>query len=121
MNELMKQIVEMHEKFGLNYDKILFTNEEKQFRIVSLKEELQEYIDSSKPEDELDALIDLMVFALGTVYRQGYHDIFDEAFRRVMDANCNKIVGPNEKRNSFSIDLQKPDGWTAPDFTDLFE
>lgn len=86
---------------------------------MCLREEIQEYEESNDPADELDALVDLMVFALGTVDRQGFSKVFQEAFNRVMEANCKKVVGPNKKRLDFQIDLVKPAGWAAPDLSDL--
>jgi len=116
---MLNQIVEMHRKFGI--DQVPFSPDEKKFRIKCLMEELEEYVNAIDPADELDALIDLVVFALGTADRQGFSPIWDEAFRRVMEANCNKEVGPNTKRGSFAIDLKKPEGWKAPSFDDLLE
>lgn len=118
---LLKQVSEMHKKFGITPDKVTFYQAEKEFRIMCLREEIQEYEDANNPADELDALVDLMVFALGTVDRQGFAHVFEEAFRRVMEANCKKEVGPNKKRLGFQIDLVKPEGWTAPDLSDLVE
>ena len=48
-------------------------------------------------------------------------EVFEEAFERVMIANCQKEIGQNQKRGSFQLDLVKPKGWTAPDLSDLVE
>ena len=116
---MLNQVIEMHKKFGI--DKVPFSSEEKKFRIDCLQEEIDEYASADNPADELDALIDLVVFALGTADRQGFSSIWEEAFRRVQVANCSKEVGPNTKRGSFAIDLKKPEGWKAPNFDDLLE
>ncbi len=118
MNIMLQQIQDMHEHFGIG-GKI--TDEERAFRISGMKEEHQEYIDANTDADKLDALIDLVVFTLGTVERHGWIDIFGEAFTRVMRANCNKKVGSNKKRGSFALDLIKPENWEAPNFDDLLE
>lgn len=66
------------------------------------------------PEEIVDGLIDLCVFALGTL------DVFGidtkAAWDRVYEANMNKSVGVKAGRpNPFGLpDLIKPDGWTAP-------
>lgn len=118
---MLKRVQAMHEQFGISPKDVAFYQTEKEFRIMCLREEIQEYEDANNPADELDALVDLMVFALGTVDRQGMAHVFEEAFNRVMDANCQKVVGPNKKRLGFQIDLVKPEGWKAPDLSDLVE
>jgi len=118
---MLKQIKKMHEKFNITCEKIEFSHKEKEFRICAMQEELNEYIDAEKKEDELDALIDLIVFALGTAERQGFLNIFEKAFNRVMKANMMKNIGTNKKRNSFQLDLVKPKNWKAPILTDLIE
>lgn len=107
----------MHIRFGI--DKVPFSPAEKQFRITAMQEELDEYAEATTPHDELDALVDLIVFALGTVDRQQWTTVFDEAFNRVMQANLNKQLGPNTKRGSFQLDLVKPEGWQPPTLEDL--
>ena len=114
-----KLIEEMHEKFELQPEVVEFTPSEKQFRIIAMREEISEYEVATTKADELDALVDLIVFALGTVYRQGFMNVFAEAFGRVMRANLKKKIGSHKKRGSFERDLVKPEGWTAPDLTDL--
>lgn len=111
----------MHNRFGITAKDVKFTPDEKIFRIIAMQEELDEYKEAETPEDELDALVDLVVFALGTAERQGWSDVFGVAFERVMNANMQKMLGGNEKRNDFELDLVKPEGWQAPDLTDLIE
>lgn len=119
MNSLIKKIEEMNEKFSISPSDVPFSATEKKFRYDAMVEEIEEYKTSYTPEDELDALIDLVVFAIGTAVRQGWADIFEEAYNRVMEANCKKEVGPNQKRGSFALDLVKPEGWEAADLKDL--
>lgn len=119
MNNMLKLIGKMHSHFGITSDKVAFSESEKTFRVCCLTEEIEEYKEAETKADELDALVDLVVFALGTAERQGMLGVFEEAFERVMAANMAKHVGPNKKRDSFAIDLVKPEGWAAPDLTDL--
>lgn len=118
-NIMIKLVDSMHEKFGISSKFIEFSKEEKKFRIACLLEEVEEYKVADNPEEELDALVDLIVFALGTVERQGWNEVFIEAFQRVMYANMNKLLGPNTKRGGFALDLKKPDGWTPARLDDL--
>lgn len=118
---LISQIKQMHFKFGINYEKIAFSSEEKMFRYIAMLEEISEYRDADNKADELDAIIDLIVFALGTLERQGMLDVFNEAFKRVMDANMLKEIGTNRKRNNFKLDLIKPKNWVPADLTSLVQ
>ena len=119
MGNFTRLIKKMHKKFGIECEKIHFSTEEKRFRICAMQEELNEYKEANTPVDELDALVDLVVFAIGTAERQGMLDVFEEAYGRVMRANVSKEVGANKKRGSFALDLVKPEGWEAADLSDL--
>jgi predicted HAD superfamily Cof-like phosphohydrolase len=122
MSEQFKLVQKMHKKFGLQSHEVQFSPDEMNFRITAMIEEINEYKDSLTHEDWLDALIDLEVFTLGTIDRMGYGPIYEEAFRRVMEANLKKQLGSNgEKRNNFQLDLIKPEGWKAPDHSDLIK
>lgn len=120
-NKMINAIAKMHLKFGITHKHLKWTDEEKDFRIVAMQEELDEYMDAETKEDELDALLDLVVFAMGTAERQGLLGVFEEGFMRVMRANCNKLVGKNAKRGNFQIDLIKPESWQPPILTDLVD
>jgi|TARA_R100001463_G_scaffold15313_3_gene40019 predicted HAD superfamily Cof-like phosphohydrolase len=116
---MFKQVRDLHLQFGINHERIPFTQEEKDFRTLAMIEEVNEYMNAETKHDELDALIDVVVFALGTAERQGMLDVFKEAYLRVMEANSKKEIGQNAKRNNFKIDLVKPEGWKAADLEDL--
>lgn len=68
----------------------------------------------SSCEDFVDALIDLCVFAVGTL------DLLQvdatRAWKEVMYKNIQKVPGEKESRkNNFGFpDLIKPEGWTSP-------
>ncbi len=69
--------------------------------------------------DMLDALVDQVYIALGTAYLHGFN--FNEAWRRVHEANMKKarVSSAVESRHGSAYDIVKPEGWTAPDHTDL--
>jgi predicted HAD superfamily Cof-like phosphohydrolase len=119
MNPLLQQIKLMHNKFRISTEMIPFGKDEKQFRHTAMLEELEEYAQATTKEDELDAIVDLVAFALGTAERQGFLDVFEEAFNRVMEANLKKEIGQNQKRGNFVLDLVKPEGWEPSDLSDL--
>ncbi len=120
MNNMLNRIYQMHRDFGIGGNKGI-NLDEKKFRICAMQEELDEYREANSKEEELDALIDLVVFALGTAEREGWLGVFEQGFDRVMDANCAKELGGNAKRGNFKLDLVKPEGWTAPKLDDLIK
>lgn len=109
----------MHKQFNIDCSQVPFTEAEKNFRLICMEEEIAEFEDAKTNEDLLDAMVDLVVFAIGTVERMGFLGVFPEAYNRVMAANMQKHLGGNKKRGDFQIDLVKPDGWEAPMLADL--
>ena len=118
----VKDMNDMHAKFGvrevvskMDANKLA---EFLEFRIGCLQEELDELKAAQNGDDAVDALIDLSVFAVGTL------DLFgidaEMAWNRVYAANISKEVGIKEARpNPLGLpDLIKPEGWTAPTHKD---
>lgn len=117
MIELVKN---MHRKFGISHEDLSsFTDQERRFRIGAMLEELSEFTTAKTKEDELDALVDLVVFAFGTAERMGFGDVFQDAYERVMRSNLTKELGANNKRGSFQIDLVKGTDFVRADISDL--
>ena len=127
MNDWANDIYMMHNKFGVkewfeaNKDNKDLMDKYLRFRLSMCKEELDETmaaIDNKDPEEIVDGLIDLCVFAIGTL------DVFNidahKAWDAVYEANMAKSPGIKPGRpNPFGLpDLLKPDGWTAPSHED---
>lgn len=123
MNDWAHDIYMMHAKFGVhewfdkNKDNKDLMRKYLQFRMLMIQEEFLETakaINTDNPEEVVDGLIDLCVFAIGTL------DVFGvdarEAWNRVYDANISKKSGVKPGRpNPFGLpDLLKPAGWTPP-------
>lgn len=123
MSDWANDIAMMHHKFGVrewfaaNKDDKELMDRYLEFRLSMCKEELDETISayaSKDPEEIVDGLIDLCVFAIGTL------DVFgvdaNLAWDRVYEANMTKSPGVKPGRpNPFGLpDLLKPEGWTAP-------
>lgn len=123
MSDWAKDISAMHDKFGVkdwfdaNKDNKELMDKYIRFRLSMCKEELDETLDAIEAKDAeeiVDGLIDMCVFAIGTL------DVFgvnaNDAWDRVFEANMDKSVGVKEGRpNPFGLpDLMKPEGWTAP-------
>lgn len=118
----IKDITEMHQKYGVNEKVNQFDSEKLKkflhFRINFLEEELNELKSSNNGDDVVDALIDLCVVAIGTLDSFGIDSY--TAWDRVLDANMNKEVGIKASRpNPLGLpDLIKPSGWQAPTHID---
>ena len=123
MTDLVNDMYMLHNKFGVN--EWFETNADDKelmkaylaFRMSMIKEEYDETmeaIESKDAEEVVDGLIDMVVFALGTL------DIFgvdtDKAWSAVYDANWSKSPGVKPGRpNPFGMpDMIKPEGWKAP-------
>ena len=120
----VKDIRQMHQKYGVQaaVDKLPKKKLEEflRFRAECVNEEVEELLQAAyapDPEETVDALIDMCVFAIGTL------DLFGvdatKAWDEVLKANLNKEVGVKEGRpNPYGLpDLIKPEGWKSPDHT----
>ena len=125
MTNWVKDINLLHDKFGV-YDVVEAMDKEKLYQMLLFKKrfldeelaELQTAIEEKKPENIVDALIDLCVVAIGTL------DVFNidskKAWDIVQTANMSKLVGVNASRpNTLGLpDLIKPEGWVSPSHKD---
>jgi|TARA_B100000035_G_scaffold313420_1_gene327087 predicted HAD superfamily Cof-like phosphohydrolase len=127
MSDWANDIYMMHNKFGVkewfeaNKDNKDLMDKYLRFRLSMCKEELDETldaIDKNDPEEIVDGLIDLCVFAIGTL------DVFgvdaNKAWDSIYEANMAKSPGVKEGRpNPFGLpDLIKPEGWQGPSHED---
>lgn len=86
----------------------------KRWASAAMHEELAEFLQADELEDELDALLDLVYFALGRVVEMGI--LPGPAFEAVHQANMTKRRGELSKRpGSLGYDAVKPEGWEPPD------
>jgi predicted HAD superfamily Cof-like phosphohydrolase len=119
----VNDIEDMHDKFGVHDwfqanrgDKALM-QKYLMFRMLMIGEEYQETlsaINNSDAEEVVDGLIDMCVFAIGTLDVMGVDA--NEAWNKVYNANMAKEPGVKPGRpNRFGLpDLLKPSGWTPP-------
>lgn len=144
--DMMKDILDFHRKFGIEYEgkPRMLDPELYSFRSRFMREEYREYILSTEGlinelsmvvrdpgmivihmEKALDALVDLVYVALGTAHLHGFD--FNEAWRRVHAANMKKIRAPNAEASmaatgrGHAADVIKPPGWEPPSHKDLVE
>lgn len=118
----VKDIKEMHEKFGV-YEAMSDMDIETLIKFIvfrgkCLEEEINEYKNAKTPADLVDALMDIAVFSLSTI------DCFNvdayKAWDEVLKANLSKFPGIKSSRpNPFGLpDLIKPDNFIDPDHSD---
>ena len=122
-SDWVMDIADMHHKFGVNDWQYENKNNKElmkkyiAFRMAMIQEEVDETnaaIKDGNAEEIVDGLIDMCVFAIGTL------DVFgvdaNEAWNRVYQANMAKEPGVKEERpNPWGLpDLMKPEGWTSP-------
>ena len=128
MSDWAHDINMMHHKFGVhewfqkNKDDKEVMSKYLRFRLKMCMEEMNETIDAAlfdkDAEEVVDGLIDLCVFAIGTL------DVFgvdaNAAWDKVYEANMAKSPGVKPGRpNPFGLpDLIKPSGWTPPTHED---
>jgi len=117
-------MVVMHQKFGVDkwmdkekVSKDSRLNEYMKFRIGMMQEELDETkvaFENKNEEEVVDGIIDLCVFAIGTLEVFGVDA--NKAWDQVYHANFSKEVGIKEGRpNPLGLpDLVKPEGWEGP-------
>lgn len=85
------------------------------------EEETRELNDARTVEDQLDAILDLIYFALGRVAEMGVPpEVADQAFERIHEANMQKVRGVKSGRSDQrGFDMVKPPGWKPPDLKGL--
>ena len=110
------------EKFMRACDQTVGTENLEQYKLYHelIREEVQELEDSRTKEDDLDALIDILVVTIGAIHSMGADA--EGAWKEVMQTNFNKIdkeTGKVRKREDGKV--LKPQGWVAPDLTPYLE
>lgn len=84
--------------------------------VAGLEEEYDELTRAMNERDvagQIDALIDLIYFALGGLYQMGVD--FSAAWACVHTANMKKVLG--ETKRGTTCDAAKPEDWTPPDLS----
>jgi predicted HAD superfamily Cof-like phosphohydrolase len=89
--------------------------------ITEEAQELIDAIDRGELDEQLDALVDLLYVVIGTANAMGFYHRLDTAFKRVHEANMQKVLVESRhgsKRDS-QWDIVKPEGWVKPSLSDL--
>jgi predicted HAD superfamily Cof-like phosphohydrolase len=109
------------EKFMRACDQTVDTENIEQYKLYHelIKEEVQELEDSRTKEDDLDALIDILVVTIGAIHSMGADA--EGAWKEVMSTNFAKIGEDGKVRKREDGKVLKPIGWVAPDLTPFLE
>jgi len=123
---MFRRVELMHEHFNFCYHGTPreLPHADSAFRRDAMYEEIGEYCQAVEDCDlggQFDALIDLIVFALGAGVQHGFD--MEEGFKRVMTANMQKklVERIEESKRGHLYDLKKPPGWREPYFGDLLK
>lgn len=115
--EFNKEIIgteQPNEPQVLNRERLLFA-------LTAMYEELHEFTvanNQNNVAESLDAMIDLIYFALGRVYELGVtKEQFEKCWDTVQLKNMAKKRGT--KNRGTEQDACKPDGWVAPNLGDV--
>lgn len=121
-----EDVQKFHHHFGIEYigpcRTLAGQKELRKFRIARSQSEHDEYVEANTLEGQLDAIIDHIYILLGTAHLHGFSPaILQAAWTRVHEANMKKIRATRENPGKFGHkhDIVKPEGWQAPDHSDL--
>lgn len=90
----------------------------KELSLIQLREEIDELEESTTATDEIDALLDLMYFANGALYKMGVTPpVFGAASTIVHEANMTKAAGKKASRgySGSAVDAVKPADFVPPE------
>ena len=116
---------ELNEKFLKLGFKPEYNEPEMHQRIAFIEEELNELVMAVDDDDQaeaLDALVDIVVMAMGTAWAMSWD--FEKAWAKVHKANMEKyaVRGKEDENRVVVCKLVKPSSWVHPDLRDcVFE
>lgn len=92
---------------------------EKDHIVQAMREEVDEFIEAHEGGDligSIDAVCDLIYFAMGGLYKMGVTgDAAIEIFTAIHHANMEKKRGVVARRDTGAPDAIKPEGWMSPE------
>lgn len=113
-NEEIIQTIQPEKPQTLSRERLLFA-------LTAMYEELHEFTVANNNNDvgeSLDAMIDLIYFAIGRCYEMGItEEQFNKCWKAVQNKNMSKKRGT--KNRGTEQDAMKPEGWKAADLGEL--
>lgn len=122
MKTFAQQVVEFNQQvLGIKQRQVSeLPTHEFEISMACLQEEIDEFEQAVKSGDVIgavDAMVDLMYFANGVLYKMGLTaQKIDACCEAVHNANMEKKLGVNAKRAvEGAADAVEPDGWVSPE------
>lgn len=108
------QVRDFHIKFKHPYSDIpkFMDNNRAKKRYKWMLEEIDEFLEARDTVDQVDAMIDLIYFAIGTLVEVGVKP--DEVFEIVHDANMSKLWEDGKPHYNEDGKTIKPSTWIDP-------
>lgn len=115
LTKVYEDIKDFHVKFGHPAPSTVtkLTDDRKQARSEWICEELNEFLQSGTIHDDMDAMIDMLYFVMGTIVEMGIDP--SNIFAMVHNANMAKLFPDGKPHYNDSGKVIKPEGWKAPD------
>ena len=115
MDKAWRDVYDFHEAFGVPVRETpaFMPPERAQKRVLWMEEEIGEFIEASSIEEQADAMIDLIYFALGTLVEIGVRP--QALFDIVHGANMRKLWPDGRPHYNSDSKVIKPAGWTDPE------
>lgn len=114
INKEFRKVKEFHESFShpVSESPILLKKERVSKRYSWMLEEIDEFSEAIDIQEQADAMIDLIYFALGTLVEMGVKP--KELFGIVHEANMSKLWHDGVPHFNESGKVIKPEGWVDP-------
>lgn len=107
--------MQFHKAFSVPYNDgipAMLDNQRTQKRISWMREEVDEFEEATTLNDQADAMIDLIYFALGTLVEMGVPP--QDLFNIVHDANMAKLFPDGKPHYNAQMKVIKPATWADP-------
>ena len=113
-NKYFNQVKEFHQAFNhpIQDNPTLLHSERAKARYDWMIEECNEFIESNTVEEQADAMIDLIYFAIGTLVEMGVKP--DALFDIVHQANMSKLFPDGKPHYRADGKTIKPPNWQDP-------
>ena len=114
--EWYDMVKNFHVRFGLAAPDSMhpMLPHQRRYRAQLLVEEIMEFVMSDQGVDQVDALIDLIIFALGTFVEMGIDP--REIFDAVHESNMEKLWPDGKPQYDQYGKVTKPRTWTSPEY-----
>jgi len=115
MDKQLEKVKEFHSCFGHPVAEMprKISKKRVQKRAKWMAEEIDEFVEANDLHEQVDAMIDLIYFALGSLVEMGVKA--EPFFDLVHDANMSKLGEDNKPIFNEEGKTIKPKGWVSPD------